>query len=622
MNIRRSLSLSLLLAVVAAPTAIGCAGEASSQDPALDEDNTSSQQAAATKGEVEPPDTVATGTRLSGATRLPTAPTGPTYTNDLTPAYVEAAAVDPSAPNVQQTSAGNGWRVMHVVGNVPDSKTGILEAVDDDIIILESKEAIDSAPLGPKTRAELKQASTLRASKTVVAAPATLPTTKGTATTGAAVDVDTLDMKLGVPAEEPSLFTVVHKKNMDLVENPPAPPEGVSYFSFCDNYNGEYTKSLSVDRTYAYHKGDETGAFTGNFDVNARIQGNASATIKYRAKTSVIVGCKAVWIDFKQAVVQGTADLTATGKVDAQFHKEWHYKKTIANPTVYDNWFVIGVVPVHLRIMVPVEAGLDADAKATLKANAKVVGHGAFNVTCGSSSCSGSKSATLQFDENEPPTFEAQLRVKVTPWAQASLKAVLFDETIGGYGQVGVRASLPTDLWAYAGNTCGDGNGDGTSEVVTAGTLDMSAKIDIVAKAGAFGADIGPWSWNVVNKHLMFKSFGEGSALDPIFTSEYSGVAKRARMHGRMRPCWPYSDAITYRITWSDGSISNFTGAPSAVFTQEHDFASYGVKPVKLEAVRDAAGRDLGGENTREINMRVTDGTYLPPVGGVFTRYP
>jgi hypothetical protein len=600
MNLRRSLSLSLLLAVVAAPTVIGCAADAS---PDGAEPSTDAQSAALGKDLAAGPiDALEDGTKPAGK---PLVPHPGTITNDLTPAVVEVLPIDPNAPGVQQTSAGDGWRVMHVSGSLPDSKTGTLTAVDDDIIILESKEAIDAAPLGPKTRAQLKQSSTLRLSKAMAAAPAFAKST-GIATS---------------PPEEESLFTVVHKKSMDQMENPTPPPPGVTYFSFCDDYDGEYSKSLSVDKSYAYHKGDETGSFTGSFDVNARMQGSATATIKYRAKTSIAAACHAVWIDFKKAQVKGTADLTASGKVDAQFHKGWHYSKTIAQPTVFDQWFTIGVVPVHLLVKVPVEAGLDADAKATLHANAKVVGHGAFDVTCTSSNCTGSKSASIAIDSSDPPSFEATARVKVTPWAQASLKAVLFDETIGGYGQVGIRASLPTDLFAYAGNQCGDADGNGQNETVTGLTLDMAVKVDIVAKAGAFGGTIGPWNWNVANKHLLFKSFGEGGVLDPIFTYErVPGQLLHTRMHGRMRPCWPYADAITYRITWSDGSLSNFTGSPATLFTQDHDFGTYGLKPIKLEAIRDAAGRDLaagGASTTHNVNLRPFDDIFVHVNGGV-----
>ena len=575
---RRSLSLSLLLAVVAVPTVVGCTGAASSD--AEDAEGAPGQESAALG--VAP-------IAVAPIAATPIAPLGPTYTNDVTPAFVEAAPVDPNAPALQQTSAGAGWRVLHVTGNLPDAKTGALGPVDDDIIVLESKEAFDAAPLGPKTRAQLRASSTLRATK------------QSAAFVGAA------------PADE-AMFTVVRKKSMDQLESPPA---GVAFFSICDDYDSQYTKSVSVDRTYAYHKGDETGSFTGSFDVNARIQGNASATIQYHAETSVFAGCNAVWIDFKKAIVQGTADLTASGKVDAQFHKEWHYSKTIAEPTVFDQWFTIGVVPVHLRLMVPVEAGLDADAKATLHANAKVVGHGAFNMTCGSSSCSGSKSATIAVDSNDPPTFEATARVKVTPWAQGSLKAVLFDETIGGYGQVGVRASLPTDLWAYAGNLCGDGDGNGVNETVTGATLDMAVKVDVVAKAGAFGQTAGPWTWNVANQHLFFHSFGDGTALDPILTTQLSSTDYLlTHMHGRMRPCWPYTDAITYRLTWNDGSVTTFTAAPGAVFTQDHHFGGYGHKVVKLEALHDAAGRDLTGATT-ERNVFLGLIRPVGPIGGL-----
>src|SRR3954466_12879329 len=104
---------------------------------------------------------------------------------------------------------------------------------------------------------------------------------------------------------------------MDQLESP---PPGVAYFSICDDYDSSFSKSLSVDKSYSYHKGDETGSFTGSFDVQARMQANASARVDYHATTSVFAACHAVWIDFKKATVQGTADLTASGKVDAQFH--------------------------------------------------------------------------------------------------------------------------------------------------------------------------------------------------------------------------------------------------------------------------------------------------------------
>jgi hypothetical protein len=602
MIIRRSLSLSLLLAVVAAPAVIGCASATSPDDAEGAAAEGSSALAKSIDGPVDPSDPVGAGKTVG-----PKVPVGPTYTNDVTPAFVEAAPTDPNAPAVQQTSNGAGWRVLHVAGNLPDAKTGALTAVDDDIIVLESKEAIDAAPLGPKTRAQLKASSTLRAKKQIAAVAPVAATTPTAASAAAAFNVTDLTAVDLAPQPDEALFTVVRKKAMDQLESP---PPGVSFFSICDDYDSSFTKSMSVDKSYSYHKGDETGSFTGSFDVNARVQGNASATINYHAETSVFAGCNAVWVDFKKATVQGTADVTAGGKVDAQFQKQWHYSKTIAQPTVLDQWFTIGVVPVHLRLMVPVEAGLDAEAKATLHANAKVVGHGSFNMSCTSSSCSGSKSAYINIDSNDPPSFEATARVKVTPWVQGSLKAVLFDETIGGYGQVGLRASLPVDLWAYAGNQCGDADGHDGPELVTGATLDMAVKVDVVAKAGAFGATAGPWSWNVANEHLYFHSFGDGTVLDPIVTSELTSNLLETKMHGRMRPCWPYTDAVTYRVTWSDGAVSTVTGSPTALFTQDHIFSSYGIKPIAVEPLHDAAGRDLSGHTT-------TRRVWLSPLRGI-----
>jgi len=174
------------------------------------------------------------------------------------------------------------------------------------------------------------------------------------------------------------------------------------------------------------------------------------------------------------------------------------------------------------------------------------------------------------------------------------------------YAEVGVKAKLNGQLWAEAGNGCGDGNHDGVPEYVDAATVDLGVGIDIEARAGFAGNDFGPWSWNVWTKHVAFWSLGDGSALSPIFysTGVQSDAMLTANLLASMRPCWPFKETITYQVTWNDGAVTTYTGTPTTLLPISHPYTSYGSKPIHIEAVQDSAGRVIGG--TADLYVRLS----------------
>ena len=498
---------------------------------------------------------------------------------------IDPLLIEPADPNVAVLQKGDGWQRMMVTGNLEDPTTGIARAANDEILILEKDSAIDVAPLPAKARAKLKETAMLRK----------------------AARPSVLLLNPAASADDDDMVTVVLKSAADAAETTPdvAPPAGGNVMFFgCPDYDDSYSRSINFDKSVAYHKGTESGSFTGGMDFDAQLKANAQVTLRYRVHRTL---CVPYAVSFKKVELLGTADLTANAAVEGTFEKAWSFKRTIAKPEITSFTFWAGPVPVYLKIRAPIEAGVDAMAKAELHANAKVIGKGTFNVACNSSSCSGSKSASLTFAENKSPTASVAVKVKVTPWASASVRAVLYSEDIA-YGDVGVKGSLPAELWGYAGNTCGDANHDGTNEFVTALTLDMRAKVDIIAKAAFFGDTVGSWSWNVADRHIGFWSFGAGTALEPIF---YSGGANlgSVTMRGSMRPCWPYTDRMHYRVTWSDGASSVFDEVPSTLFSAPHTFASYGVKAIKVEALIDNADRDPNTSASRNLYL-----SPLPPI--------
>jgi hypothetical protein len=485
-------------------------------------------------------------------------PTSPVVVQPLPP-LPPPPPPDPIAPSVLALEQGAGWRRVQVSGMAEDIQTGTMQPLSDEFYVINGRNSINYTSLPANTRQIL--------SAKMMAAP--------------------------MPEDGDEEIIVVPKRLNDAVQS------GVAYFSICDDDNNKVlSKTYSFDKSYNYHRNTEPGAFVGSGDFNTQMKGTITGQVKYSIKYSWCIPTVVI----HRVTVLGSADVLANASLVAQFQKKWSWDHEVAAP-------VLGTVSffgIPVTFKAPITVGLDAAAAATLNLQGSYQAHGSFNVHCNGNGCDGSKNATSGFLPGGSPTASVSGMVKVTPWAEGAIRAYVLDEWLA-YAQVGVRARLPGELWGYYGNTCGDGNHDGTAETVSAATLDLNVAIDVVAKAGFLGSDLGPWSWTVWEQHLAFWNLAGGSALDPIFYTETCGGGNLAIMRGRMRPCWPYQDAITYRVTWSDGAVTDFTGAPSTLFTQNHSFATYGSKPIRLDALHDAKGRELSRSVTTNVNL-----TWLP----------
>lgn len=523
-------TLAFLLAFACLPLAAGCAADA---DADTDEPTEAEAQALISKS----------------ATPIANLP-------DIDPIVVE-----PVDSDLNVVASGDGWKQIHVTGQLEDPATGGTREANEDIVVLTKPEAVKTAPLSARTKQRLSE------------------------------ELDTASVMANADDELITVVSLDAAAQVDALEE-----SGVTFFGACSDYDSSYTRSINVDRTFTFRKADEAGSFTGAIDFSANFKGSASATARYRVHKKLCVPYK---VSFKKVELVGNADLTATAKVDGKFEKQWKWDKTIAKPEIASFSFWAGPVPVHFKIRVPVEVGLDAKAKAELHAQAKVIGKGSFNIACSSSSCSGSRYASLTFAQDTPPSVSVSAKVDVTPSVSAALRGVLYSEDIA-WGDVGVRGSLPASLWGYYGNQCGDANNDGVNEWVSALTLDLRAKVDVFARVDTLVTDKKEWTWNLANKHIGFWSFGDDSALQPIFYS--AGVSgSTLTVRGRMRPCWPYSDQMRFRITWGDGSVETVNASPTTLFSKSHTFASAGQKTVELAALVDDAGRDPNAATTRTI---------------------
>jgi hypothetical protein len=469
---------------------------------------------------------------------------------------------EPVAPTVLALERGTNWKRVQVSGSAEDLATGSMQTLGNEFYVINGRAAINNTSLPSNTRSVLND-------QLATVAP---------------------------PADGDDEIIIVPKGLNDTIQA--QANSGVETLALCDDSNHLFSKTYNFDKSYDYHRSSEPGALVGSGDFHVQLQGGITGEVKYDIRYS---WCIPTFV-FHRMTVFGGADVIAQANLVAQFQKQWSWDTKVAEP-------VLGTVSLYgipITFTAPITIGLDAQAAARLNFNGTYRAHGDFNIHCNSNGCDGTKSATSGFQPGGSPVVSAADKVKVVPWVEGAIKAKLLDDYVA-YAQVGVRAKLTGELWAYAGNNCGDADHDGTNEFVTGATLDLGVGIDVVARAGLFGDDMGPWDWNVLQRHLAF--WGTGDAIDPIFYGHACGGQNTATMHVRMRPCWPYGDTITYQMTWGDGAVESFSGSPSALLDKAHSYGTLGLKSVRVDAVTDSKGRTMGGDATRSINI-----TYLPIV--------
>jgi hypothetical protein len=526
------------------------------------------------------------------------------------------APVEPAEEGLETTvvESGDGWKKLHVSGTAID-ENGVKQIFDKDIIVVEDKSKAESAPLPTFVKSELLAESQASSRQKLLSASALASNGQALAAPAPADDdeVTVIDPET---AEAGAAFLAANGGSPSASVTA-KPGVTASLWGSCDNYDKTFSKTISKTYNYDYTKTTESGAFTGTGKFNAQLvaSGTGSVTVRVKRVQTYILGCRTYSASFKRAQFQGNVDVTGKANIDAKFERAWKWKHKVAQPHIGSISTAVGPVPIKINFSVPVVVGIDASAKATLKFDAAAVARGSLNYTCTSSSCSGSRNYSVTWQNGQSPSIDAQAQVKVSPYVYAGLHANYFFDSFA-YAEVGIKARLDSDLWAYTGNQCGDADGDGVNEYVSAATLDAALAIDLEAKAGALGSDYGPWPYNLWNKRLGFWTLAGGSALTPmnsLSTPLLGGSTVTSK--GSMRPCWPYNDQVKYRINWNDGTSEEFWSLAKTPFTKSRQYATFGNKIVSVTAVEDAKGRVLNRTSNDSITTSpIFVGTFEPVV--------
>jgi hypothetical protein len=421
-------------------------------------------------------------------------------------------------------------------------------------------------------------------------------------------------LELGEPTE-----ALIAYSKLDTLEND---PNARGPFGSCSDKAYSRSKSFQF-ATPLNHTTNLGNGFTGTVSVTGSSSVNATGQVQINLKRT-----KVFWVCIPYGVRFG--HVRATGSVSLDEEITLNGTISYANPNLLNHQvakphlggfsFWIGPVPVYIGFNLPITVGAKLEASATAQLQYRA-GHrlsGSFDYTCTSNNCSGWNNIvqTQTNPVNNPVGLGASVRVKPTVYADVGVRGYLYSEGVA-YAQVGVRGYLHGDLWGYYGNTCGDANQDGTYETVNALTFDLDWQIAITGKADTFFTSA--WQgtiWQSRQYHIGFWILDSGTALTPMI--------ERTRVNGdlgtntifpqntpvnfklRMRPCWPYADAVDYSMNWGDGAVSGHTGAPA---TASHTWSTQGNTSLNLTAFRDAHGRVFGNGRT---TTKAANIVYIP----------
>lgn len=404
-----------------------------------------------------------------------------------------------------------------------------------------------------------------------------------------------------------------------------------------------------------------SGGFSGNLTINAPVNLVGNAELKYSYhKTAFCLP-----IDFKPESVRVNGSATLGNTVvdlagSANFN--WNGRTVLVSPSVAAE-IPIGPWKLGVGVTFPIGAGLDIEATAAAQLSVRNEGGGtlAFDVTCKFDfTCAATPGGTNVNTINLTTVRNTSLNGQVT--LQASAKPYVFVEAKAYVGSpdvlsagAGFELSAPARLWMYYGNTCGNGTGAATSEMVGGGFFDWNAQLEFfydwklpfappawtgIAQQGfkwidspippVFGFRNAPVNYLLRggNPHLAYQhniafsafSFaGNASPFSPIFTGPTTlGIGQTGNYTLAKRPCLPLDAPLDYRVDWGDGVSTPL--AAGAALTASHAYTASAVRTASAVMVNDIDGRTINAATAKTVTIQPTPwlpaSITVPPADG------
>jgi hypothetical protein len=509
---------------------------------------------------------------------------------------------------------GSGWQLINLSGANTD---GEMPPYDSTLYVVSDELGISQVPLPDGIREDLAADSASR-------------------TTMAFLDKKMLDeLRLSQEQGEPTpyLQSNLEPGEFSVRSGNRCPAQAL----------GGISKSFDLNLPLSYTKDLQSGAFSGTLSTSGNLATRADVEVQARKLRKPVefrglfFGCVtygAVPDSFKFNA-NGTLNVSASLSGTASYANAWKFD--IAKPHLATIPIPLGKVVIPVVINLPITAGVDLQANVTgqISYTASQSSSVSYTSTCTLDGCSSDLNVSTPPPSGSDVTGSIQGRIQPSVWIEAAVRAAVGHDGLD-YAQVGLRPFVDGDLWGYAGNGCGDADGDGTQEFVAGGYFDLNWRLDVTGEAYLIGAGTKSWPqlYSTGKREIYFKNLvptvsGGWTPFDPMLAGPSStGQYTNTGYVVRMRPCFPFpteneraapasnlrNNQVTYRLEWGDGAVEEFIGDRfDTAFSRYHAWQTAGVKSPRVIAVRDSHGRDYNSAYTRDITVNSQPPPTTPP---------
>ncbi len=434
--------------------------------------------------------------------------------------------------------------------------------------------------------------------------------------------------------------------------------------------NESHHKNIDIGvNAYEESYPQSTDAFSGNLSVRSGITGNADLILEYKLRKNACTLDFPYNFEFKNIQAKGKLNLDGTDfglKGTLLDIKDMPILKSfpIFPKKSYDMDFWIGPVRVILPISFSADFSATLDAKVGVELGMKtlVSGDYSFHYYCELDFCENRTQDnpdlnTLSTDLET--LYGVTVDAQVTPELDFALGTglSLFTKKISVIdAEVHAVVSLPIRFWGYYGNTCGDANGDGENELVSAALLDVNAEIytyysyrwgfddwkavpieiDLYVADGWFTKEDYYTEINLpggsgevkkekakylYRKHLYFKDLiSDGSSvLEPMIYGPDNIAMEDTGYIIKMRPCYPFKSPVEYEIDWGEGEYEIIKTSSTNTGITKHNWNYPGPHMLRATVLNDV---DDDGDVQRSFDSQYTERDVMVSWDGKSTFYP
>lgn len=353
----------------------------------------------------------------------------------------------------------------------------------------------------------------------------------------------------------------------------------------------------------------EAGRLSGSMTLGLPIEADFEADVDFS-----YVPCLPFMFRPKRIGADGS--MSVGQKVSVDLSTDAAFSKTIPVPpaggaqiVLYVIPIIIGDIPVaviDVSLYIAGEIVLKGEAKATASFSMSDAHVSAFKFDCDGGGCDGErKSIPVPTTTTESMKVEGELSVQPAIYTALQLS---FD-----YNVLQARAGPMPFLLGLA-NGCAGGSvtqasGNSSISVSSGLTADMDWGVKVRAEAFAAGQRLGKkWEKELKSDHIWYKDLlpGGSSSLIATVAGPAQAVAGQATLvRVRMPDCYPYSDGVEYRVTWTGGAtvaaaplpgvscqnLARCKAKPTKDILLSITWPNAGAQTLSVQLVRDEHGR-------------------------------